>query len=182
MAVTDNCIPYDIRFLEEFYPLLKGYGPKSLKVIKKLAKQGLIQRETFVEQVLADISGLTRSSIQGMDFTDKSDAKTVVSVVKNNNHEKGQWAHSLCVRRVKSKEGDLLVIGYNRLKDHFHFFRIPHAAYQHCGTIVEIVIEQCSNCFDGNHNFTGDVQPRKHGDHPRKWWKYEVSTIHDLFT
>lgn len=182
MATTDNCIQYDLRFFDEFYPYLKGFGPKAKPHLRKAAERGILQRETFMEQVLADVGGLDRSSIHGMDFSDKSDAKTVVSVVKNNNKKRGNWTHSMPVCRVETKAGDLLIVGYNRLKDKFHFFRIPHKAYQHCGHTVEIIIESVYGCYDDNHGFTGDLQPRTRGKGLRKWWEYEVPTIQDLFT
>jgi hypothetical protein len=181
MATTDNCIPFDLRFFDEFYPLLKGFGPKAKPHLRKAAALGLLQRETFMEQVLADVGGLERSSIYGMDFADKSDAKTVVSVIKNNNTKRGSWMHSMPIHRVVSKEGDLLVIGYNRITDDFHFFRIPHKAYQHVGRTVEIVIESCTLPIGETPNFTGELQPLERGNGLRKWWEYEVPTIHDLF-
>lgn len=183
MATTENCIPYDLRFFDEFYPYLKGFGPKARPHLRKAAERGILQRETFMEQVLADVGGLERSSIHGMDFTDKSDAKTVVSVVKNTSPNKpiAKWMHSMPVCRVHCKEGDLLIIGYNKLLDKFHFFRIPYETYRHCGRTVEIVIEDIRVPQGEDHGFTGEPELKQNGD-LRKWWEYEVPTIHDLFT
>ncbi len=134
-----------------------------------------------MEQVFSDISGIPRNSKAGMDFQDGSDLKTVVSSIKNNCHKSGRWMHSFNISNVNTKVGALRVIAYNKLRDDFHYFYIPNAAFQHCKYHLEIVIEQCT-CKPGEHpNFTGEPQPRQRGGSGlRKWWEYEVPTIHDL--
>jgi len=179
MATTENGIQYDIRFFDEFYPLLKDFGDEAKRYMTLAVSKGLISKDAFMEQVFSDISGIPRNSMDGMDFQDQSDLKTVVGQIKNNHIKLGRWTHSFFVQGVNTKVGALRVIAYNKLRDDFHYFYIPNSEFQHC-KYLEIIIETSTCKIGETPQFTGEYQPRCRGTGLRKWWEFEVPTIQDL--
>jgi hypothetical protein len=172
MATTDEFVQYDVRFFEEFSPYL-GFDESDLKGLRNAVAMGLIQRERLVELAISKVGGIEMDSTHGQDHADGTDTKTVVSSIRNNNKRKGVWTHSFNVRKIASKTGPLRVVAYNKLLDSFHYFFIPHNAFQHCSNVVEIIAEQTSGKyfqpqFDGT--------PMRH----RKWWQYEVATFEEM--
>lgn len=109
------------------------------------------------------------------DYNDSSDAKFAISQFRNNNINKGIWTNSIAIKGSYEKEGPLRICAYNQLADKFHFFFIPHSAFQHISKngVIEIIIEQESGCF---HEPAFCGVPKKH----RKWWKYEEATFEDM--
>lgn len=110
---------------------------------------------------------------EGKDYCDLSDSKAVISQFRNNNKAKAQWMHSMKVTGVTFKEGGLRVLGYNALADNFHFFYIPFNAFQHIGTVIEIIIER-GTYWGGEPAFNGTP------DRSRTWWDFEVDTFEDM--
>lgn len=169
MATTDNYVQYDIRFFEEFSKYL-DFNKQELASLRKAVKMGLIQRERLVELAISQVGNIKMDSTHGQDHDDGSDTKTVVSAIRNNNISRGSWMHTFAVKKIASKNGPLRVVAYNKLLDKFHYFFIPHNAYQHCKHTVEITVEQVSGCFTPP-GFTG--VPKR----TRQWWQYEVASF-----
>lgn len=172
MATRDDFVPYDVRFFSEFAKYL-NFTDQELVGIEKAVKMGLIQRDRLVEMAISAVAELQMDSRDGQDHEDGSDTKTVVSSIKNNHKARGSWMHSFPVRKIANKVGPLRVVAYNKFTDDFHYFFIPHAAYQHCGNTVEIVAESFNGYYE-EPEFTG--QPRKH----LKWWQYEVPSFEEM--
>ena len=172
MATTDNAVQYDVRMIREFAPYL-NLSACEIDNLIKFTKMGIVQRETVAELAMSTMGDFDGDSIIGRDFDDGTDAKTVVSVARNNNKKTGQWTNSFMVRSVTTKTGDLRVIAYNKILDQFHYFYIPYSAYRHITGCIEIIVERMT-CYDGEPQLTGI--PQRH----LKWWEYEVSSFAEL--
>ncbi len=172
MSTTDNAIQYDIKFVEHLAPYLK-LSKSQLKHLKDFVSMGLIQRDRVVEMAIAKVGGHSIVSINGQDFCDGSDAKSVVSAARNNNIARGKWMNTFAVRRVQSKTGPLRIVAYNKYQDRFHYFFIPRAAYQHLKGQLEICIEDYT-LWSGQPTFTGIPNTS------RKWWNYECRTFEEM--
>lgn len=109
------------------------------------------------------------------DYNDNSDAKFAVSQFRNNDKARGAWMNSIAIKGTYEKTGPLRVCAYNKLADKFHFFFIPHSAFQHISKngVIEIILERVSGCYD-EPEFTGI--PSRH----MKWWEYEVDTFEEM--
>jgi hypothetical protein len=171
MSTTDNVIPYDIRFVEHLSPYLEL--PKyKLAALNDFVGMGLVQRDRLVEMAIAKVGGLNIVSVNGRDFCDGSDGKSVVSSARNNNVKKGHWTNSYAVRRVESKTGPLRIVAYNQYKDSFQYFFVPHKAYQHLSKTLEIIIER--HCSSDLPLFTGETNVFS------KWWTYECKSFEEM--
>ena len=172
MSTTDNSIPYDIKFIKKLSPYL-GLSRTEIKHLNNFVSKGIIQRDRVVEMAIANVGGHDVVSIHGQDFCDGSDAKSVVSVARNNDISRGTWMNTFPVRRISSKTGSLRIVAYNKILDDFHYFFIPHDAYKHLTDVLEICIEQYT-VRDGEPTFTGIP------DLNRKWWDYECKTFEEM--
>tara|TARA_B110000503_G_C6924860_1_gene320262 strand:- start:54 stop:653 length:600 start_codon:yes stop_codon:yes gene_type:complete len=172
MATTDEFVKYDVRYFDEFSKYL-NFDKQDMKTLRKCVQMGLVQRERLVELAISKVGGIKMDSTHGQDHADGTDTKTVVSSIRNNNKSKGCWTHSFNVRKIASKNGPLRVVAYNKILDKFHYFFIPHSAFQHCNYTVEIVVEQASGLY---------VRPQFNGiaKRHRKWWQYEVESFEDM--
>lgn len=174
MATTDNNIQYDQVFFEEFFHTLKiNFTKKQLEAIKMLSDLGLLQRDRLVELAISKATGIGTDSTNGQDFVNGADSKSVVLSMRNNVKAKGEWTSSFLVRRIAGKNGDLFVVGYNKILKKFHYFKIPHKEYQHLDTVLEIVVEKYYNVYE-EPNWTGNRNVNC------KWWDYEVDSLEDL--
>lgn len=174
MATTCNAVAYDVKLVEHLAPYLGPMTKLELKALTKFTAQGIIQRDRVAEVAMANVGGFEINSIFGMDFSDGSDAKTVVSSARCNNPAKNQWMNSFEVRNIATKTGDLRVIAYNKILDKFQYFLIPHKAYKHLKTTLSIIIE--TKVSKGDPGFTGI------GKTTRKFWEYECDTFEELCT
>jgi hypothetical protein len=175
MATTDKFIKYDIRFFEQFSKYL-NFKQQDMKALRKAVELGLLQRERLVELAISHVGNVAMASTHGQDLADTTDVKTVVSSIRNNNKRKGIWTHSLPVRKIASKKGPLRVVAYNKLLDDFHYFFIPHSAYQHCTKVVEIVLDQISGLYDTHGAEILGAEPNR----SRQWWQYEVHSFEQM--
>jgi hypothetical protein len=175
MATTDKFVKYDIRFFEQFSKYL-NFKQQDIKALRRAVELGLLQRERLVELAISRVGNVAMSSTHGQDLADTTDVKTVVSSIRNNNKRKGTWTHSLPVRKIASKKGPLRVVAYNKLLDDFHYFFIPHSAYQHCTKVVEIVLDQVSGLHDPHGAAVLAAEPNR----SRQWWQYEVGSFEQM--
>jgi len=174
MATTDNAIVYDIKLVEHLAPHLGPLSNSELKTLKKLTDLGIIQRDRVAEIAMSNAGGIDITSINGMDFSDGTDAKTVVSNARNNNPKRKQWTNSFDIKNVKTKTGDLRVVAYNKLQEKYHYFYIPYDAYKHLRNSLQIVIESYTSILDPN--FTGKSQfPQT-----TKYWEYECASFEEM--
>lgn len=171
MSTTDNCIQYDVKFINHLSKWL-DLTDSELETLKKFTRLGFIQRDRIVEQAIANAGGLDVVSIEGQDVSDGTEVKSVVSNSRNNNIKRGQWKNSFNIRNLQAKTGDLRIVAYNKLLDRFHYFYIPREEYQHLKKDLEIILEQY-NTFQ-EPTFTG--VPRTH----LKWWNYECDTFEQM--
>ena len=175
MATTDNNVKYDEVFYKEFFSKLNvGFTKSQLKAVNTLVSMGLLQRDRLVEMALSKVSGIAMDSTYGQDFADGSDAKSVVLSMRNNNKIKGTWTASFPVVKVAGKNGDLLVVAYNKVLNKFHYFRVPFDAYQHITHVLEIILERYENTYT-EPAWTGKCNVKC------KWWQYEVDSFNKLF-
>lgn len=171
MATTDNAIQYDVKVVDHLMSYL-GLTKTDEKSLRKFVQLGLVQRDRAVEMAMAAVGGYTITSIDGQDFCDGSDAKSVTSNARNNDIKRGAWKNSFNVPGTDTKTGPLRVIAYNKIKDCFHYFYIPYEA--HCGVKrLEIIIEQYTS-HGVAPEFTGE--PQRH----RKWWNYECDSFEQM--
>ena len=181
MATTDNAVQFDVKFVDEYGPKIQLVDPTGqfssediLRVMRDaLAPLGLIQRDRLVELAIAATGGHEVTSVAGQDFSDGSDAKTVVSNARNNNVAKGVWTNSFAIRKVNTKKGALRIVAYNRVLDKFHYFVVPRSAYSHLKANLEITIE----------TYSGQTQAPVFTGTPRsqtKWWNFEVASFDEL--
>lgn len=172
MATTDEYVQYDVRFFDEFMKYL-DFDEHDMNGLRKAVKMGLVQRDRLVELAISKIGKIGMDSTAGQDLEDSTDVKSVVSGIRNNNIAKGQWTHSFAVRKIANKNGPLRVVAYNKITDKFHYFFIPHSAYQHCKSVVEIILESYSGQY-ASPAFNG--MPKR----SRQWWQYEVDSFEEM--
>lgn len=175
MATTDGYVKYDIRFFEQFSKYL-GFKQQDMVALRKAVAMGLIQRERLAELAISQFGDIAMASTKGQDLMDTTDVKTVVSSIRNNHKRRGTWTHSYIVRGIASKQGPLRVVAYNKLLDDFHYFFIPHSAYQHCTTTVEIVLDQISGFHQPHGAQILSAEPNR----SRQWWQYEVDSFEEM--
>ena len=173
MATTDNAVKYDVRMLEEILPHL-DVPAEEVENMRTLAAKGWLQMDRIVEQAMAIKGSFELVSIFGMDFSDRSDAKSVVSTMRNNNKNRGQWTNSFEIRNIATKVGALRVIAYNKLLDKFHYFYIPRNAYVHLNHTLTITIERFTHWGEGEPAWTG--VPKKN----TLFWEFECATFEDM--
>ena len=155
MSTRDENIPTDLLFFNEFYHL--RYPDKDdahRAVATELLLNGEIQIETFIENAVAVVGGLSRASGDFEDLSDGSEVKKVKSSFRNNHQEKGQWMHSYEVQNIHAKTGPVRVVGYNILAKKFEFYFIPNHELAHLKRTVTLPIETASGWalqpdFDG---------------------------------
>jgi hypothetical protein len=172
MSTTDNTIQYDIKFIEHLVPFL-NLSKEQVRHLKDFVSMGLIQRDRVVEMAIATAGGHTIVSVNGQDFCDGSDAKSVVSNARNNSPSRGMWKNTFAIRRVQSKKGPLRIVAYNKFQDCFHYFFIPYQSYQHLTKEIEICIENYT-VHAGEPTFMGIP------DISKKWWNYECKTFEEM--
>mgnify|MGYP001195330433 CR=1 FL=1 len=172
MATTDNAVQYNVRMLEEILPHL-NIPAEEVENVRTLAAKGWLQMDRIVEEAMANKGSFEMVSIFGMDFSDSSDAKSVVSNMRCNNKKRGMWTHSFEIRNIAVKVGALRVIAYNKILDKFHYFYIPHHAYAHCRHSVSICIEQYTK-YGEEPEWTG-IPKRS-----RMFWEYECATFEEM--
>jgi len=177
MATTDNNVQYDIKLLEELLPYL-GYSKKEKQDYLRLVPRGHLQVDRIAEEAMSNLGTYDAVSIAGMDFSDASDSKTVVSQMRNNDKKRGRWIHSFEVQNIHTKVGALRVVGYNKVLDKFHYFYIPRHAYEHLTFSISIVLEQYTNKHDNKEPaWTGIPQKKS-----RKFWAYECESFLEMAT
>ena len=158
MATKDSNIKQDIRFFEELFP---KYRPDASIRQRKEAYEycidGTLQIETMLENAIEMVGGPKKTSKDGMDFDDKSDAKKVSTTMGSGDYRKGQ------ITGISNKEGALRVMMFEQISNKFYYFYIPHSTYQHCEVAIEIKFE-----LDGTPKYN------------TAWWEYEVDTFEDM--
>lgn len=170
MATTDNAIQYDIKILEHLEQYL-DLTPEELRVARKFVQMGLIQRDRVVELAIAKVGGYDIVSVNGQDFCDGSDAKSVVSSARNNYAKKGQWRNSFVVPGIRAKTGPLRIVAYNKVLNKFQYFFVPKEKYAHLASnVLDITIETHTS-YSTAPTFTGINKKSA------KWWDCEELTF-----
>ena len=110
--------------LEKIYKFA-GYKTEHLPALTKAVKQGDLAMESMVENAIARVGKLERTSQTGMDFTDGSDAKkvTVVNQGTIKSPLRGAGFSS------KNKKGTLRVVVVDPLVEEVFYFKIPPEFY-----------------------------------------------------
>lgn len=171
MSTTDNVIPYDVRFAEQLSPYLKLSAVQQQSLTEFVA-MGLVQRDRLVEMAIANVGGHKIVSINGQDFCDGSDSKSVVSTARNNDIKRGRWTNSFSVKKIRNKTGPLRIVAYNKMLDNFQYFFVPFDAYKHLTAQLDIIIE--SYVTDNTPTFTGNINVYS------KWWDYECNSFEEM--
>ena len=118
---------------------------------------------------------------KGMDLSDKSDVKCVVSQYRNNVKEdrygNANWMHSYAVTNIKDKECALRVVAFNEITKKFEFFFIPYADYSRNMARLEIIIERKSMRQGESPEFTGSYADS--GIYC-KWFEYQCDSFEDM--
>lgn len=121
MATTDQGVIYDIEHVKALIPNL----PKPLvgdpKVFQRLASAGVLQRDRLFELALVHCSrgGFQMDSVNGRDFTDGTDAKSVTV-----NYRPDTGRPSIIITNVKEKEGALRVMALDPMTNTFRYYFI----------------------------------------------------------
>ena len=167
MATKDHTLDLDIAFFNELFH--KAY-PDACNMQKQfslqLVQDGVIQIETLFELAIANIGGLTRLSVEGMDFTDGSDAKK--TSVRTSSYGK---KYSANVSQVHTKTGVLRVMCYERKQNNFFYFAFPYESYCHISSKSNIEIP-----------FNLDGTPKRRYSRPviTNWWDYQVDSFETM--
>ena len=172
MATTDNAVKYQVRMLEEILPYL-NVPATDVANLRSLVAKGWLQMDRIVEEAMSNVGNFEMVSVHGMDFSDRSDAKTAVSNMRNNNKKRGIWTHSFVIRKVFTKVGALRVVAFNKILDKFHYFYIPHHAYAHLTSSLDIQVERYAKRGE-EPNWTG--VPNRN----LKFWEYECATFQEM--
>ena len=172
MATTDNAIQYDVKVVKHLLQYLE-YSSEKEKMLLELVEEGVIQRDRVVELAMSKVGGYEITSIDGQDFSDGSDAKSVTSNARNNNPKLGVWTNSFEVPKVATKIGALRIIAYNKILEKFHYFYIPRNAFKHLKGSLSINIETFTSRI-GEPLFTGIPDLNK------KFWEYECSSFIEM--
>jgi len=171
MATKDSTVGTEIKIFDFLWPKsewYQKYGHQYYKYHKELLLSGEIQISTMVENVMAfNSDGLfIKNSIDGMDFSDESDAKCCTVI--NNGSKKAGPKYTGRIAGIGAKIGTLRILCYNKFLDKFYYFKIPHSAYKHLthATYGSIDIQFKID--------TKELSPNT------KWAEYEVSSFEEL--
>lgn len=169
MATNDHTLNLDVAFFNELF--FRAY-PNACETQKhfsmQLVQDGVIQIETLFEQAVAKVGGLTKMAVQGMDFTDGSDAKKTSA--RTSGYGKNYSAN---VGQVHTKTGLLRVMCYERKQDQFFYFTFPYESYCHISAKSNIEIP-----------FNLDGTPKRRFSRPviTNWWDYQVGSFEAMAT
>jgi hypothetical protein len=130
-VLTDNTVDGDILIIQELCKQLR-YSKQKTKFFVDAAKHGVIAVETFLEQAIAKVGGLTRTNKNGRDFTDGSDAKkgTVYTHTHGLNGQVDRnVTRNVTIGNLKNKRGILRVVVADPWTQELFYFKVPHSAY-----------------------------------------------------
>lgn len=164
MATTDLTLDLDTAFFEQlFHKAYPDFSNEMYHFAKQMVVDGVIQIETLLELAIAKVGKLKRLSVEGMDYSDKSDAKKASVRFRGNG-----GAYSACIQQVHTKKGNLRVMIYERQQDRFYYFVFPRESYDHIKSSSNIEIP-----------FELDGTPRRKPKRPvyTNWWAYEVDSF-----
>jgi hypothetical protein len=169
---TKNVTPEDYKFFDLLAPYTwPKYTKKEIALLREQVEHGMIHIETMLENALARASkGLfERSSENGRDGTDGSDAKKACSAFRNNSIKLDHWLNTFSITNLKNKKGVIRAVCYSKQQDRFYFFAFPYKSYQGKNKI-EIVLD----------NSVGYKEPQ--GIPKGKWSVYQVHSFEELAT
>ena len=169
---TKNVTPEDYAFFDFLAPYTwPTYTKKEIALLREQVEYGMIHVETMLENALARASNglFERTSENGRDGTDGSDAKKAVSVFRNNHKTKDLWMNSFNITNLKNKTGVIRALCYSKQQERFYFFALPYKAYSGYDK-VEIVLDTS----------TGYQEPL--GIPKGKWSVYQVESFEELAT
>lgn len=169
MATKNITVNLDHAFFDKiFHKAYPKACDKTIATAKRMVSDGVLQIETLFELAVSRVGRLQRNSVDGMDFTDKSDAKK--ACVRTSGYGKHYTAP---ISQVHTKKGNLRVMVYERKKDKFYYFVFPRHSYSHITVDtknIDIPFE-----LDGTPR---RVPKRKNVKMP--WWAYEVGSFTEM--
>jgi len=133
---------------------IPGYRRQYDRCLNWLLGIGAIQVSTAAEYAIAKQIGSRVIGHDRADLTCGSEVKLATARISSYGR-----SYSAPITNIAGKTGDLLVQVYERHRDCFYLFRIPHSAYGHIKASSNIEIP-----------FYLDGEPRK----SNAWWRYEV--------
>lgn len=166
MATKLENLDLETAHFKHFKKYVPGMKKCCKKTVKKLLKLGVLQVSTAFEQALAKVANTTVVSTDAADLSDGSDAK--LSTVRTSSHG---TSYSAPVSSIHNKTGSLRVQVYERKKNKFYYFVIPHDSYKHIPKTSNIEIP-----------FELDGTPRRVPKRPVKvnWWNHEAKSFKHL--
>ena len=176
MATVTSSLDGQIKHFNQFRKVLtkKPNFKLDKRTIDYLLENGMIEVSTAFELAIAEQGNLEHCSIDGMDFTDKSDAKFATTCYNENTNKKtGSISRTLIgyIKGVHNKRGWLRVQVYNNILDEFYYFLIPYAAYSGVKpTGIKIRLSAVTG------------QPIRFPNLNAKynWWEYEVPSFKEM--
>jgi hypothetical protein len=163
--ITDNTIAGDILIVTELCKQLK-FTPQETGTILKLTKMGAIATESLLEEAISKVGKLKRTTENGMDFTDQSDAKKCI-VSKNDNKTRTQ---AITISNIRNKKGSLRIMAAAANSNKLYYFIIPNFEI---GNKPNMKI-----MFD--HNGYPSGNSKKDSFSYRCWNEYQVKTFKQL--
>jgi len=130
--------------------------PFVTRIARNIAKDCVINTAILFEKAISKTGKIKRDATVGRDFVDLSDAKSVS--VRLRNLDK---TYSANVADLKTKQGAIRIICYERVTKKFYYFIVP--ADKNPRTSIEIP-------------FNLDGWPNKNSH----WWRYEVNSFVEL--
>lgn len=126
-VLSDNTVDGDILIIQELCKRMR-LSKQETNFYLRAAKHGVIAVETFLEQAIAKVGGLTRTNKTGRDFTDGSDAKKGVVCIHSHGSN-GQVDRSVNIGSLKNKRGILRIMIADPWTQELFYFKVPHSAY-----------------------------------------------------
>ncbi len=137
MATTDAASILDVFFIKETFK----YYPKKYNIEELLdkTKDGIIQRDRFVEMCMTNASEGMYSSISedGRDHSDDSDTKTVTIQRLKKQKLSSKTTPMITIKKVGNKKGHLRVVAFDPKYEIFRFFYIWDLPRNHLQFSVE---------------------------------------------
>ena len=169
---TENAVKGDILIIQELCKQLR-YSKQKTKFFVDAANHGVIAVETFLEQAIAKVGGLTRTNKNGRDFTDGSDAKKATILIHDVSDGYNNLKRSATIANLKNKRGILRIMIADPIYEKLYYFKVPRSLYMGKVTLT----------FTFSLQGETKIQRYRDGKETTTWklWnKYRVMTFKEL--
>ncbi len=122
--LTENSQAGDLLILEELVKHLK-VPANECDALFKIAKWGGLAIETWLEQAIAKVAKIERSSEKGQDFVNGWEAKKCTVIFHSHGKNNLTVNREATVHNLHAKHGDVLIVAADTLSNKLFFFKVP---------------------------------------------------------